>query len=243
VAEYEHGDDGCAVIGLGVYRGEAFPTLDGIYFSGEYCTGEIRGLQRNEQGVWQFQNLLDTALQITGSGQDANGDLYMSAVTGEKSESGNRTGSVWKLVSADQVPDGATTVPLGEPRQAVAVDEEGEPIAEGNAPSPSAGAEATPAAQASSAESANEIVIETYDFYFAPDHLVIPANTDVRLIVENHGQAPHNFMVNKRNNISVDVEPGESAETIINLPSGEYKFVCNVPGHKQLNMNGVLVAK
>ena len=51
VAEYAHGDDGCAVIGLGVYRGEAYPSLDGIYFSGEFCTGEIRGLQRDADGL------------------------------------------------------------------------------------------------------------------------------------------------------------------------------------------------
>ena len=43
-AEYPHGEDGCAVVGLGVYRGDEYPTMDGIYFSGEFCTGDIRGL-------------------------------------------------------------------------------------------------------------------------------------------------------------------------------------------------------
>ena len=42
VAEYEHGDDGCSLIGLGVYRGEEYPALDGIYFSGDLCTPGIR---------------------------------------------------------------------------------------------------------------------------------------------------------------------------------------------------------
>jgi uncharacterized cupredoxin-like copper-binding protein len=93
------------------------------------------------------------------------------------------------------------------------------------------------------AASAGEIVIGLYDFYFEPDHFTIPANTDVRLVLENRGQAPHNFMLNKLRDVSVDVEPGGSAETIINLPPGDYKFICNVPGHKQLNMNGVLVVK
>src|ERR671912_1591896 len=125
VAEYAHGEDGCAVIGLGVYRGEAYPALDGIYFSGEFCTGEIRGLQRDADGVWQFQNLLDTALQITGSGQDESGVVYMTGVAE------GTDGSLWRLVAADQVPAGAIVVPLGEPGGGEPeIDEFGAPIAE-----------------------------------------------------------------------------------------------------------------
>jgi glucose/arabinose dehydrogenase/plastocyanin len=273
VAQYAHGDDGCAVIGLGVYRGEAYPSLDGIYFSGEFCTGEIRGLQRDGDGNWQFQDLLDTALQITGSGQDESGALYVAAVTSQR-ESAN--GSVWKLVSADQVPAGATTVPLGEPSQGDAeVDEFGAPVAEAGDESNAAGetaepvneeapvdetvtpgeqtAAATPISEPATGESAtadsksaqvsggvDEIVIGMYDIYFEPDRIHIPANTDVRFIFENRGAAPHNFEL-KEGDISVDVAPGESAETVINLPPGTYKFICNVPGHKQVGMNGAIV--
>jgi glucose/arabinose dehydrogenase/plastocyanin len=273
VAQYAHGDDGCAVIGLGVYRGEAYPSLDGIYFSGEFCTGEIRGLQRDGDGNWQFQDLLDTALQITGSGQDESGALYVAAVTSQR-ESAN--GSVWKLVSADQVPAGATTVPLGEPSQGDAeVDEFGAPVAEAGDESNAAGetaepvneeapvdetvtpgeqtAAATPISEPATGESAtadsksaqvsggvDEIVIGMYDIYFEPDRIHIPANTDVRFIFENRGAAPHNFEL-KEGDVSVDVAPGESAETVINLPPGTYKFICNVPGHKQVGMNGAIV--
>jgi len=273
VAQYAHGDDGCAVIGLGVYRGEAYPSLDGIYFSGEFCTGEIRGLQRDGDGNWQFQNLLDSALQITGSGQDESGVLYVAAVTSQR-ESAN--GSVWKLVSADQVPPGATTMPLGEPSQGDAeVDEFGAPVAEAGDESNAAGetaepvneeapvdetvtpgeqtAAATPISEPATGESAtadskaaqvsggvDEIVIGMYDIYFEPDRIHIPANTDVRFIFENRGAAPHNFEL-KEGDISVDVAPGESAETVINLPPGTYKFICNVPGHKQVGMNGAIV--
>ena len=250
VAEYQHGDDGCAVIGLGVYRGQAFPTLDGISCSGDYCTGEIRGLQRDAQGVWQFQNLLDTALQITGSGQDANGDRYVTTYTGESTAaSGTGNGEVWKLVAADQVPAGATTVPLGQPRQGeVAVDENGAPIeaAPAAAATPAASATTEEAASATPATgtSAQEVVVNLYDFSFEPSHIVIPANTDVHFVFENHGQAPHNFTVKATHaDIDVDVEPGGSAETTVNLPPGTYKFICNVPGHKQVGMNGSLVVK
>lgn len=275
VAEYAHGDDGCAVIGLGVYRGNAYPTLDGIYFSGEFCTGEIRGLQRNADGVWQFQNLLDTALQITGSGQDESGMIYVTGVTGQR-ETDN--GSVWKLVSADQVPAGAITVPLGEPGEGDAeVDEFGAPITEADAETDAAGdtaepvdetapvdatvtpdsqdaaatpvqgvaggADSTTGAQAAQSSGvADAIVIGMFDMYFEPERIRIAANTDVRLVFENRGAAPHNFEIKKRD-ISIDVAPGETAEAVINLPPGTYKFVCNVPGHKQLGMNGALVVR
>jgi uncharacterized cupredoxin-like copper-binding protein len=158
------------------------------------------------------------------------------------------TGTVWKLVAADQVPQGAITVPLGQPRQGeVEVDEEGEPIADGAAtPESEAEAVATPAAteaeSPSDAASAEDVVVGMYDMYFEPDRITIPANTDVRFIFENRGQAPHNFAVNKQP-ISVDVEPGATAETVVNLPQGTYKFICNVPGHKQVGMNGTLVVK
>ena len=99
------------MIGIGVYRAEESPALDGIYFNADLCTGEIRGLQRDGNGIWQFENLLDTALQPTGAGQDANNELYLAMMTGEPDAKG--AGSLWKLVAADKVPEGATTVPLG----------------------------------------------------------------------------------------------------------------------------------
>ncbi len=265
VAEYQHGEDGCAVIGIGVYRGDAYAALDGIYFNADYCTGQIRGLQRDEAGTWQFQNLLDTALQVTGSGQDTNGDLYIATVTDrhESGEGGN--GAVWKLVAADAVSEGAVTVPLGEPGGgAIEVDEEGEPIAPAaedalaETPSPAAApanpetsptatpspAELAPIATPSSGASvaATEVSITMADIFFDPQRVAIPANTDVRLILENTGAVVHNFELRDQD-ISVDVEPGQSGEVIVNLPPGNYRFICNIPGHKQTGMIGVLQAQ
>lgn len=118
VAEYPHGEDGCAIVGVGVYRGEVSPALDGIYFSGDFCTGKVRGLVRNDAGDWVYQDLLDTALLIAGSGQDEAGELYVTACTCNigryRDPYENAGGSVWRIVTTDTVPAGAETAPLGE---------------------------------------------------------------------------------------------------------------------------------
>ena len=47
----------------------------------------------------------------------------------------------------------------------------------------------------------------------------------------------------KGQQISIDVESGGTTEAIVNLPPGTYNFVCDVPGHKQIGMNDLLVVK
>jgi glucose/arabinose dehydrogenase len=118
VAEYSHAAGDCSITGLGVYRGEESANLDGIYFASDFCSGRIWGLQQGEDGAWQFQELLDTTLLSTGAGQDEAGELYMTACECEFGRDydpfENPTGTVWKLVAADQVADGAETAPLEE---------------------------------------------------------------------------------------------------------------------------------
>jgi glucose/arabinose dehydrogenase/plastocyanin len=241
VAEYEHGDDGCSVIGLGVYRGDEYPTLDGIYFSGDLCTGKIRGLQRDENGVWQFQDLLDTATKITGAGQDESGNVYVTTLdSGRGGELEEREGTLWRLVSADKVPDGAVTVPLGNPKGGAepATDDAGVPGAE---PAESAATPA-PGEAGTDAVATDEPRVSLSEMFFDPDQIRISADTDVKVILENSGVTTHNFTVNDTD-ISVDVEPGTSAEVVINLPAGKYRVICNVPGHKEAGMTAQLIVK
>ncbi len=249
VAEFAHGDDGCAVIGLGVYRGEEYPSLDGIYFNADLCTGQVRGLQRDENGVWQFQNLLDTALTITGAGQDENGTLYVAALaSGRGGELEGRDGSLWKIVSADKVVNGATTAPLGERRvgNEPQLEGVGEPDADPAAQTDEEQVEtaATPAATgpAAGGNVTSELNVIMSEMFFDPNQLRIAADTDVRVMLENRGAIMHNFEV-RDSGISVDVEPGETAEKIVNLPAGKYQVICNVPGHKQAGMNAVILVR
>jgi glucose/arabinose dehydrogenase len=123
VAEFQHGDNGCSITGIGVYRGDTSPDLDGIYFSSDFCSGKVWGLERDDSGAWQFQELLDTDLAVTGAGPGEDGELYATSCTCQFGRDynpfDNPTGVVWKLVQTDQVPDGAETAPasavLGTP--------------------------------------------------------------------------------------------------------------------------------
>ena len=76
-----HGGDDCAVTGGYVYRGAAYPAMQGIYFFADYCGGELRGLQ-NEGGTWQYHQFTDTAYQISSFGEDEAGGLYLTDIGG-----------------------------------------------------------------------------------------------------------------------------------------------------------------
>ena len=119
IGEYEHGDNGCAVIGIGVYRGDRFPTLNGVFFHSDFCTGKIWSLQRSVSDSWRYVELLDLATLALGSGRDAEGNLYLTTTESHPESnddsSDNRAGAIWRLVAADSVPGGAMAAPVDEP--------------------------------------------------------------------------------------------------------------------------------
>lgn len=77
VAEYSH-SVGCSITGGEVYRGSAYPDLDGLYLYGDFCSGRIWGLNRNGND-WQMQELADTSFNITSFGEDEAGNVYLAA--------------------------------------------------------------------------------------------------------------------------------------------------------------------
>jgi glucose/arabinose dehydrogenase len=77
VAEYSHSMGACSVTGGYVYRGSSYPRMQGVYFYGDYCGGQLWGLTR-DGAAWQSQLLLDTANQISTFGEDEAGNLYLA---------------------------------------------------------------------------------------------------------------------------------------------------------------------
>jgi uncharacterized cupredoxin-like copper-binding protein len=140
------------------------------------------------------------------------------------------------IVSAEAAaaPAGAAT-PAGAPAEAP----QGTPAAQEAAATP---AELVAAASPAAAETAaaQTVDIAAYDIYFEPKEVTIPANTDVTFMIANDGVAPHNFSIDELG-IDIDLPAGETQETVINAPAGEYEYYCNVPGHKEAGMVGKLI--
>ena len=80
VAEYDHGQ-GCSVTGGYVYRGAAFPRLLGTYLYGDYCSGTVWALRR-EEASWSTSPVLQTQLAISTFGEDETGELYVADLSG-----------------------------------------------------------------------------------------------------------------------------------------------------------------
>ncbi len=76
VAEYSH-QDGCSITGGEVYRGSAYPNMEGIYFYGDYCSGNIWGLTRNGN-QWTETLLAETSFNISTFGLGEDGSVYVT---------------------------------------------------------------------------------------------------------------------------------------------------------------------
>lgn len=77
VAEYSHSGH-CSVTGGYVYRGAAFPALQGVYLYGDYCSGTIWATWFDGNGVWQTAELLDSNASVSSWGEDEAGELYIT---------------------------------------------------------------------------------------------------------------------------------------------------------------------
>jgi glucose/arabinose dehydrogenase len=76
IAEYDH-SSGCSVTGGYVYRGKHFPGLQGRYFFGDYCGGQMWALSQDENGAWKMTILSAANFSISSFGEDQEGELYL----------------------------------------------------------------------------------------------------------------------------------------------------------------------
>lgn len=81
VAEYSH-DLGCSITGGYVYRGQAYPALNGVYLYSDYCSGRVWGLVQSADGSWQSAQLLETNASVASFGEDEAGEVYFTDIAG-----------------------------------------------------------------------------------------------------------------------------------------------------------------
>jgi uncharacterized cupredoxin-like copper-binding protein len=113
------------------------------------------------------------------------------------------------------------------------------PTAAGGTPAAGGAEQAAAGAAAGAGET---VTVESYDIYFEPKEVTIPADTDVTVQLPNEGVTAHNFSIDELG-ISVDIAPGATEETVIDAPAGTYEYYCNVPGHKPAGMVGTLTVQ
>ena len=77
ILETSHDAGDCSVIGGYVYRGNAIPTLQGVYLYTDYCNGTIRGLRQQGGAVVARGSLGIEQDAVAAFGQAANGELYV----------------------------------------------------------------------------------------------------------------------------------------------------------------------
>ena len=73
---YSHAE-GCSVTGGFVYRGAAYPALEGAYFLADYCSGNIWGLTHSG-ATWTSQQLPVLTQRVTSFGEDEAGEVYLT---------------------------------------------------------------------------------------------------------------------------------------------------------------------
>jgi glucose/arabinose dehydrogenase len=83
IVEYTHAF-GCSVTGGYVYRGKRYPSLNGAYFYGDYCSGRIWAMDAAAalRGSSRVRQVLDTGLSISSFGEDQSGELYVVNLSG-----------------------------------------------------------------------------------------------------------------------------------------------------------------
>ena len=76
ITEYDH-NFGCSVTGGYVYRGQKYPQLQGAYFFGDFCNGNLWMIDASTPTFVEPTLLLESGLQITSFGEDETGELYV----------------------------------------------------------------------------------------------------------------------------------------------------------------------
>lgn len=86
VLEYGHEEGRCSITGGYVYRGTQSPALDGKYFYGDYCNGQLFYTSSGDK--WANISVAKTPYAISAFGRGSDGELYFADF---------KTGSIYHL--------------------------------------------------------------------------------------------------------------------------------------------------
>ena len=94
VAIYER-SWGISITGGYVYRGNDYPELQGMYFYGDYASGNLWAMKKDAEGVYQDELVRRTGRSIASFGEDDRGEVYLLSFDG----------GIYRIVPTDQPED------------------------------------------------------------------------------------------------------------------------------------------
>lgn len=90
---------------------------------------------------------------------------------------------------------------------------------------------------------ARTILIKAREFVFEPKEVTTRAG-EVTFDIKNEGSIEHNFIIEdsaqKRVAQIAVIEAGKTEDVKVTLRAGTYALICNLPGHKDAGMTGML---
>ena len=245
IAEYNHDDGSCSITGGGVYRGPD-ASLDGIYFNSDFCSGKVWGLAQVD-GSWQYAELLDTDLSVTGAGTDTDGNVYFTTCNCEYSRDydplANPQGAVWRVVADTAGSGNGDTSSAGDSGMASGQDEStsGDTSSGDTSNAATSSGDAASSDTATATESANGSV-NTVDVELVEWSINMPTELpagETTFVVTNAGEFVHNFEIVGQGideSLARDINAGESLELTVDLAPGEYDVYCPVGNHASQGM-------
>lgn len=81
-----------------------------------------------------------------------------------------------------------------------------------------------------------DLEIKMHDMSYEPSRLDVSRAGRYRLKVKNLSPAPHDIVFD--NGVALTANPGESANTEIDIPADGLTYRCSLPGHEQAGMKG-----
>lgn len=76
IAEYDH-SKGISITGGYVYRGSAFPRMQGVYFFADFGSTRIWALRETSANRWEQTEIMSARFPVSSFGEDEAGELYV----------------------------------------------------------------------------------------------------------------------------------------------------------------------
>lgn len=87
------------------------------------------------------------------------------------------------------------------------------------------------------------VIVEAGDLWFDAKELVIPADGETTITLENRGFVVHNLAVDDLDLLVVAPRGHSETITIMDPAPGTYEFYCSISGHRQAGMVGMLTVQ